>query len=75
MAREDVWATEEKQTSIISIPKFNIEQDVYETPFYISIEERNNLYNFDLTERPQLAIQRDIFVFHCLGAGLETCLE
>jgi integrase len=57
---------EEKQTSIISIPKFNIEQDVYGTPFYISIEERNNLYNFELSERPQLAIQRDIFVFHCL---------
>jgi integrase len=61
-----LWAMEEKMTSIISIPKFNIEQDVYGTPFYISIEERNNLYNFDLSERPQLAIQRDIFVFHCL---------
>ncbi len=54
---------EEKQTSIITLPKFNIEQDVYGTPFYISIEERNNLYNFDLSERTQLAIQRDIFVF------------
>ena len=60
------WAVEEKQTSITTIPKFNIDQDVYGTPFYISIEERNLLYNFDLSERPQLAIQRDIFVFHCL---------
>lgn len=61
-----LWAMEEKQTSIITLPKFNIEQDVYGTPFYISIEERNNLYNFDLSERPKLAIQRDIFVFQCL---------
>lgn len=60
------WAVEEKQTSIISIPKFNIDQDVYGTPYYITIEERNTLYEFDLSEQPQLAIQRDIFVFHCL---------
>lgn len=60
------WAIEEKQTSIISIPKFNIDQDVYGTPYYISIDERNTLYNFDLSEQPELAIQRDIFVFHCL---------
>ncbi len=61
-----LWAMEEKLTSIVSIPKFNISQDVYGTPYYISIEERNTLYNFDLSEMPQLAEQRDIFVFHCL---------
>lgn len=61
-----LWAMEEKYTTINSIPKFNINQDVYGTPYYISIKERNTLYNFDLSERPQLAIQRDIFVFHCL---------
>jgi integrase len=55
-----------KLTSINVIPKFNIDQDVYGTPYYISIAERNTLYNFDLSEKPQLAIQRDIFVFHCL---------
>lgn len=60
------WAVEEKQTSIVSIPKFNIDQDVYGTPYYISIEERNTLYNYDLSEQPELAIQRDVFVFHCL---------
>jgi len=60
------WAMDEKHTSINSIPKFNIAQDIYGTPFYISIEERNNLYNFDFSERPQLAIQRDIFVFQCV---------
>ena len=61
-----LWAMKEKQTSINSIPKFYIEQDVYGTPYYISIDERNQLYNKDLSEQPQLAIQRDIFVFHCL---------
>lgn len=61
-----LWAIEEKETSIVTIPKFNISQDVYGTPYYISIEERNTLYNFDLSKQPQLAVQRDIFVFHCL---------
>lgn len=60
------WAIEEKQTNIVSIPKFNIDQDVYGTPYYITIEERNTLYQKDLSETPGLAIQRDIFVFHCL---------
>lgn len=60
------WAIEEKQTAINSFPKFKIEQDVYGTPYYISIDERNALYNFDLSGLPELAIQRDIFVFHCL---------
>lgn len=60
------WAVEEKQTSILSIPKFNLEQDIYGTPYYISIDERNTLFQKDLSDRPQLAIQRDIFVFHCM---------
>ena len=60
------WAIEEKHTSINAIPKFNIDQDIYGTPYYISIDERNTLYNFDLSENPQLAIQRDIFIFQCL---------
>lgn len=60
------WAVEEKQTNIVSIPKFNIDQDVYGTPYYITIEERNLLFQKDLSEQTQLAIQRDIFVFHCL---------
>jgi len=61
-----LWAMEEKETRIVTIPKFNISQDVYGTPYYISIEERNTLYNFDLSKQPHLAVQRDIFVFHCL---------
>lgn len=45
---------------------FKIEECVYGTPFYITIEERNQLYNKDLSARPPLAVQRDIFVFQCL---------
>lgn len=60
------WAIEEKLTDITFLPKFEIRQDVYGTPYYISIEERNKLYDFDMSDNPALAIQRDIFVFQCL---------
>jgi hypothetical protein len=60
------WAIDEKKTSISQFPKFKIEEDIYGTPFYITIEERNNLYNFDLSAAPELAVQRDIFVFQCM---------
>ena len=35
-------------------------------PIYLSIHERNLLYEFDLSGYPSHSIQRDIFVFHCL---------
>ena len=38
---------------------------VYGDPFFLSIEERNILYDADLSEVPQLEAIRDIFVFHC----------
>ncbi len=67
-----LWANElDEETSIAKttnnpFKKFSIKESVYGTPFYITIDERNMLYRADLSERKQLAIQRDIFVFQCL---------
>lgn len=36
------------------------------TPYYITIEERNKIAEFDLSNRPTLEAQRDIFIFQCL---------
>ena len=36
------------------------------TPYYITIEERNQIADFDLSKHPALEAQRDIFVFQCL---------
>lgn len=36
------------------------------TPYYINIEERNQIANFDLSDNKALEAQRDIFVFHCM---------
>lgn len=38
----------------------------YGTPFYLTLDERNQIADFDLSQHPHLAIQRDIFIFQCL---------
>lgn len=40
--------------------------EVYSTPIYITVEERNMIYEFDFSINKRLEVQRDIFVFHCL---------
>jgi integrase len=60
------WCIKEELTTNNPFLKFEIKGENYGTPYYLTIEERNQLYNFDLSHRPQLAIQRDIFIFQCL---------
>ncbi len=38
----------------------------YGTPYYITLEERDRIFNAYLLATPQLAIQRDIIVFQTL---------
>lgn len=61
-----LWAINTKKTKNNPFTSFIVEECVYGTPYYITIEERNKLYKTDLSNRPALTIQRDIFVFHCL---------
>jgi integrase len=61
-----LWSIEAGKTINNPFRGFTVEECVYGTPYYISIDERNKLYKTDLSHRPQLAIQRDIFVFQCL---------
>lgn len=56
--------------------RYSIGSPVYGTPYYITVEERNALYNFDLSRRPALAVQRDIFVFQCvIGCRVSDLLK
>lgn len=43
-----------------------IKAEVYGTPYYITITERNIIAEADLSHDPRLAAQRDIFIFQCL---------
>lgn len=61
-----LWANNLGKTDNNPFKNFKVQECVYGTPFYITIEERNQLYHTDLSQRPQLATQRDIFIFQCL---------
>lgn len=61
-----LWAVNQGITSNNPFRNFSGPQPLYGTPYYITIEERNRLFEYDLSDRPQLAIQRDIFVFQCV---------
>ena len=61
-----IWAVDNDRTTNNPFRKYPIEECVYGTPYYITVDERNKLYNTDLSHRPELEIQRDIFVFQCL---------
>lgn len=60
-----LWAKGEDLMPSNPFRRFKIARDVYGTPYYISLEERHQIEQADLSSRPKLAIQRDIFVFHC----------
>jgi integrase len=60
-----LWAKGEDLMTSNPFRRFKIAKDVYGTPYYISLEERHKIEQADLSSRPKLAIQRDIFVFHC----------
>lgn len=38
----------------------------FSAPYYLSVEERNRIADYDLSAIPKLERQRDIFVFQCL---------
>lgn len=61
-----IWCYDNHITTNRPFDDFPIEESVYGTPIYITLEERDRIFNADLSARPQLAIQRDIFIFQTL---------
>jgi integrase len=60
------WCLDNEKTTNRPFRNYESTPDLYGTPVYITIDERNKIYNTDLSQRPNLAVQRDIFVFQCL---------
>ena len=60
------WASDNVTPLNNIFSKFDCGKTVYGTPWYILPEVRNRLYAADLSKRPELAVQRDIFVFQSL---------
>lgn len=61
-----IWAAKNDITTHNPFRKFSVPQYLYGTPYYITVEERNQLAACDLSDRPNLAAQRDVFVFQCV---------
>lgn len=59
------WAIDKEYVTNNPFHKFKIPKDIYGTPYFLSLEELKTLETFDLSKRPALAVQRDIFVFQC----------
>lgn len=61
------WCNDQKITQNRPFSGYNgVTSEKYGTPYYITLEERNQIAEFDLSEHPHLATQRDIFIFQCL---------
>lgn len=60
------WCIDNEKMTNKPLKNYESKPDLYGTPYYITIEERNQLHKTNLSRHPQLAIQRDIFVFQCL---------
>lgn len=60
------WAMQQGYTTNDPFRGFKMGTDKYGTPIYITTQERDAIYNFDLSEKPNLERQRDVFVFQCM---------
>ncbi|MCM1310233.1 MAG: site-specific integrase [Bacteroides sp.] len=61
------WCNEQKLTENKPFQNYcgnSVEK--YGTPYYITIEERDQIADYDLSSNPGLEAQRDIFIFQCL---------
>ena len=59
------WLRQNDYTINNPFIKYKITPELYGTPYYITIDERNKIYNHDFSSIPRLEKQRDIFIFHC----------
>lgn len=60
------WCNEQEITNNRPFDKYNGMAEKYGKPYYISLEERNQIADYDLSKYSHLEVQRDIFVFQCL---------
>lgn len=61
------WLLKKKECRLNDVfASYQRDTTVFGTPYFLNSNDRNLLFDADLSERPALAIQRDIFVFQSL---------
>lgn len=59
------WMLKNEITSNNAILGIEIETEKYGTPYFLTINERNIMAEYDFSENKHLETQRDIFLFQC----------
>ena len=60
------WARRQGRTENNPFDGYAVGSAVYGTPYYISVAELDRIRRMNLRRHPELAAQRDVFVFQCL---------
>jgi len=60
------WCVTTKKTNNNPFNTYSIKSVEYGTPYYLTKEERDQIYNADFTANHPMEVQRDIFIFQCL---------
>ena len=61
-----LWLNKEGYTTNHPFDGFEIKGEKYGTPIILTLEERNKIADFNLSSKPHLERQRDVFIFQCL---------
>lgn len=61
-----LWLNKEGYTNNHPFDGIEIKTEKYGTPIILTLDERNQIADFDLTDKPHLERQRDVFIFQCL---------
>lgn len=59
------WAKRNHYISNNPFDDYEMGSPMYGTPFFLTKDERNQLYNATFPKNPGLDVQRDIFIFQC----------
>lgn len=60
------WLNDKGYTDNRPFRGIEIKAQVYGTPYYLTMDERNAIADYDLSANKPLQTQRDIFIFQCL---------
>jgi integrase len=60
------WAIDNGAPNLNPFDKFSMPSNLYGTPYYLTIEERDRIYNHDFSNDTVLEQYRDMFIFQCM---------
>lgn len=69
------WAVREGYLTDTSFRNVSLDQQLFGTPYYLTIEERDKVMKYDLSQYPRLERHRDKFIFQCLVGCRSNDLE